>query len=50
MTKLLAQAFDKAAELPEDLQDQLARELLEEIDGESRRRSLKRKYEKREQP
>ena len=36
MTKLLAQAFDRAAELPEDLQDQLARELLEEIEWESR--------------
>ncbi len=36
MTKLLAQAFDKAAELPEDLQDLLARELLEEIEWESR--------------
>ena len=37
MTKLLAQAFDRAAELPEDLQDQLARELLEEIEWESNR-------------
>ncbi|MBP1597829.1 MAG: hypothetical protein H6Q05_3206 [Acidobacteria bacterium] len=36
MTKLLAQAFDKAAELPEDLQDHLARELPEEIEEESR--------------
>jgi len=36
MTKLLAQAFEKASELPEDLQDQLARELLEELAGEAR--------------
>ncbi len=27
MTKLLTQAFEKASELPEDLQDQLAQEL-----------------------
>jgi hypothetical protein len=36
MTKLLAQAFEKAAELPDDLQDQLARELFEEIEWELR--------------
>ncbi len=36
MTKLLAQAFAKASELPEDLQDQLARELLEELASEAR--------------
>lgn len=36
MTKLLARAFEKAAELHEDLQDQLVRELLEEIEWESR--------------
>ncbi len=36
MTKLLAQAFDKASELPENLQDELARELLEELAGEAR--------------
>ena len=33
MTKLLSQAFEKASELPEDLQDQLALELLEEIES-----------------
>jgi hypothetical protein len=36
MTKLLSQAFEKASELPEALQDQLARELLEELAGEAR--------------
>lgn len=35
MTELLAQAFEKASRLPQDLQDQLARELLEEIEWES---------------
>jgi hypothetical protein len=35
MTKLLAKVLEKAAGLPEDLQDQLAQELLEEIEGES---------------
>jgi hypothetical protein len=33
---LLSQAFEKASELPEALQDQLARELLEELAGEAR--------------
>jgi hypothetical protein len=36
MTKLLSQLFEKAAGLPEDLQDQLAQEMLEEIEGEFR--------------
>ncbi len=36
MTRLLAQAFEKAARLSDDLQDQLAQELLEEIEWESR--------------
>lgn len=36
MTNLLSQAFEKAAKLPESLQDQLAEELLEELGGESR--------------
>lgn len=36
MTKLLAQAFEKASELPENLQDELARALLEELAGEAR--------------
>jgi hypothetical protein len=36
MTKLLAQAFEKASALSEDLQDQLAQELLEELEGEAR--------------
>ena len=31
MTKLLAQAFEKASALPEDLQDALAREMMEEL-------------------
>jgi hypothetical protein len=36
MTKLLNQAFEKASRLPEDLQDQLAQEVLEEMQGENR--------------
>ena len=36
MTNLLAQAFQKASQLPEDLQDELASALLEEIEWESR--------------
>jgi hypothetical protein len=36
MTNLLAQAFQKASELPENLQDELASALLEEIEWESR--------------
>jgi hypothetical protein len=36
MTKLLNQAFEKASKLPENLQDELARELLEELAGEAR--------------
>jgi hypothetical protein len=36
MTKLLAQAFDKASELPENLQDELARELLDDLAWEAR--------------
>ena len=35
MTKLRAQAFERAGQLPQDLQDQLAQELLEEIEWES---------------
>jgi hypothetical protein len=35
MTKLLAQAFEKASELPDNLQDELARALLEELAGEA---------------
>ncbi len=34
MTKLLQQAFDRASSLPSDLQDQLAREVIAEIDSE----------------
>ena len=34
MTTLLQQAFEKASQLPVDLQDQLAQELLEDIAGE----------------
>ena len=36
MTKLLAEAFQKASRLPKSVQDQLAQELLEEIEWESR--------------
>ena len=36
MTRLLKQAFDKASQLPDDLQDQLAHEVLEDIAGELR--------------
>ncbi len=36
MTKLLAEVFEKASRLPESLQDQLARDLLDELAWESR--------------
>ena len=36
MTKLLTEAFQKASSLPEDLQDQIAQELLEEMEWEGR--------------
>ncbi|HAK96762.1 MAG TPA: hypothetical protein DCM87_17670 [Planctomycetes bacterium] len=36
MTSLLNEAFEKASRLPEELQNQLAQELLEEIEWESR--------------
>ena len=36
MTKLLAQAFEKASTLPENLQDALARELMEELTWEAK--------------
>jgi len=36
MTELFAQAFKKASKLPEDLQDALARELIEELACEAR--------------
>ncbi len=36
MTKLLKQAFEKASELPDSLQDELALELLREMEGETR--------------
>lgn len=36
MTKLLTQAFAKASSLPDDLQDQIALELLDELDWEAR--------------
>jgi hypothetical protein len=35
MTRLLTEAFDKAAQLPEGLQDELARDLIEEIAWET---------------
>ncbi len=34
MTTLLQQAFDKASQLPEDLQDQIAQDLMNDIAGE----------------
>ncbi len=34
MTALLHQAFEKASKLPENLQDELAKEFLEEIEWE----------------
>ncbi len=36
MTELLQQAFDKAAELPEERQDNIARILLAEMESERR--------------
>ncbi|MCE5231413.1 hypothetical protein LLG95_17695 [bacterium] len=36
MTKLLSEAFEKASALSEEMQNQLARELLEELEGEHR--------------
>ncbi len=36
MTDLLAKAFEEASELPPPLQDELAREILEGLVGESR--------------
>ncbi len=36
MTALLQEAFEKASSLPEDVQEILARELIEEIESESR--------------
>lgn len=36
MTELLKQAFDRAARLPDQLQEEFARELLEDLEGEAR--------------
>jgi methylase of polypeptide subunit release factors len=36
MTKLLKQAFKKASELPGNLQDELARELLQDMQAEKK--------------
>ena len=36
MTKLLAEAFDKASKLSEGIQDDLARQLIDEIEWEAR--------------
>ena len=36
MTELLQQAFDRASELPDSQQDELARFLLAELDSERR--------------
>ena len=35
MTNLLQQAFEKASVLPDSLQDQLAREVMQEIESET---------------
>jgi hypothetical protein len=34
MTKLLSKAFEKAKNLPENIQDEIAKNLLEDIEGE----------------
>lgn len=36
MTKLLAKAFQTASQLPENLQDELARQLIDELASEAR--------------
>ena len=36
MTELLAKAFEQASELPSRLQDELARQILEDLIGESK--------------
>jgi len=36
MTKLLVEAFNRASRLPEGIQDELAKEVLEEIEWEAR--------------
>jgi hypothetical protein len=36
MTKLLKEAFEKASQLPGNLQDELARELLEDMQAEEK--------------
>jgi hypothetical protein len=36
MTALLSQAFEKAAKLPEAMQEQIALQLLEDLDAESK--------------
>ena len=36
MTPLLAKAFEEVSRLPEDLQDEIAERLLEDVEGESR--------------
>lgn len=36
MTKLLAEAFERASELPDELQDEFARQLLEELAREAK--------------
>jgi len=36
MTKLLAEAFERASELPDELQDEFARQLLAELAGEGK--------------
>lgn len=36
MTKLLTQAFERASQLPGNLQDEIAQEMLDEIEWETR--------------
>jgi hypothetical protein len=36
MTRLLAKAFDEVSRLPEELQDEIAERLLDDIEGEAR--------------
>jgi hypothetical protein len=36
MTKLLKKAFERASELPEELQNEVAVQLLEDVEGERR--------------
>ncbi|ODS32850.1 MAG: hypothetical protein SCARUB_02009 [Candidatus Scalindua rubra] len=49
MTKLLSKAFEKAKNLPENIQDEIAKNLLEDIEGELKwNDTLKKSKEKLE--